>query len=428
MTAPAPRRTVLPLLRAHEGGRSAMTCHFRCDDACSKPVPNPTDNSYFGDLVAAGASRRSVLKGGGLVAAVVGLTTVAGTQPAAAAPAAAPAGPARPKTTSPFGFTPIAPQPEGTRQGRRPGRFRLVDDRLVGRPDPRRRARLRLRAAERRGPGGAVRLQQRLRRPDPHARQQPRGAGGQQRVHQRRADVPRLHRQRLPHPRADPHHHGRPRHVRRRGPPQRRLPAVEACPGRSPEPPHHRHHALRRGRPGCRPPAAEDQRRPHRPPRSGHRRQLRGRHHPLGHRPVRGGELPGLLQRHRRPCRPGRRLPPLRHHGLGPRLGAGRQPLRHRCGAQRGQPVRLRRRGRPVRPGQHPGQAHRAGPAQARGRQRHDRPRRPGGRLHRRRRALRLPLQVRLARPLPAGRLGRGQGQQPDAAVVRRPLRREVHR
>ena len=57
MTAPAPRRTVLPLVRAHTGGRSAMTCHYRCDDACSKPVPNPTDNPTFGDLVAAGASR-----------------------------------------------------------------------------------------------------------------------------------------------------------------------------------------------------------------------------------------------------------------------------------------------------------------------------------------------------------------------------------
>ena len=116
MTAPAPQRTVLPLIptgrAAHPGGRSAMTCHYRCDDACSKPVPNPSDNTYFGDVVAAGASRRSVLKGGGLVAAVVGLTAATGTQAAAAAPAAAPTVSGA-TTRSPFGFTPIAPQPEG---------------------------------------------------------------------------------------------------------------------------------------------------------------------------------------------------------------------------------------------------------------------------------------------------------------------------
>jgi secreted PhoX family phosphatase len=118
MSAPAPERTVLPLLspdRAHPGGRSAMTCHYRCDDACSKPVPNTSGNGYFGDIVAAGASRRSVLKGGGLAAAVVGLTTFAGAQPAAAVPAAAGGtAPAASTPKSPFGFTPIAAQPEDT--------------------------------------------------------------------------------------------------------------------------------------------------------------------------------------------------------------------------------------------------------------------------------------------------------------------------
>lgn len=116
MTAPAPQRTVLPLIPvgrpAHPGGRSAMTCHYRCDDACSKPVPNGSDNGYFGDIVADGASRRSVLKGGGLVAAVVGLTTLSGALPAAAAAASAPAVGGT-GTKAPFGFTPIAPQPEG---------------------------------------------------------------------------------------------------------------------------------------------------------------------------------------------------------------------------------------------------------------------------------------------------------------------------
>ena len=115
MTAPAPKRTVLPLIRSHAGGRSAMTCHYRCDDACSKPVPNPTDNEYFGDLVTRGASRRSVLKGGSLVAAVVGLGAIGSATPAAAGPAEAtgPAPGAGAPTKAPFGFTPIAPQPAG---------------------------------------------------------------------------------------------------------------------------------------------------------------------------------------------------------------------------------------------------------------------------------------------------------------------------
>ena len=108
MSAPAPERTTLPLLTVHQGGRSAMTCHYKCDDACSKPVPNQSGGEYFGDIVNAGASRRTVLKGSGLVAAVVGLGTFAGAAPAAAAPTAV-SGP-----TSPFGLTPVAPQPAAT--------------------------------------------------------------------------------------------------------------------------------------------------------------------------------------------------------------------------------------------------------------------------------------------------------------------------
>ncbi len=110
MTAPAPHRTHLPLLtpRSHPGGRSPMTCHYRCDDACSKPVPNRSDNSYFGDLVA-DVSRRRVLQSGGLAAAAVGLTAVVGASPAAAH--------GRPSRhggrggRSPLGFEPIDPQP-----------------------------------------------------------------------------------------------------------------------------------------------------------------------------------------------------------------------------------------------------------------------------------------------------------------------------
>ncbi|NNM47546.1 PhoX family protein [Knoellia koreensis] len=118
MSAPAPERRLLPLAvsPSHPGGRSAMTCHYRCDDACSKPVPNTTDNGYFGDIAAASASRRTILKGAGLAAAFVGFGA-ASAMPAAAAPATAPAAGAprtRGRGTSPFGFTPIEPVPAGT--------------------------------------------------------------------------------------------------------------------------------------------------------------------------------------------------------------------------------------------------------------------------------------------------------------------------
>ena len=76
MTPPRNDRTLLPLATGHrDGGRAAATCTWKCNDACSKPVPNTSDNDYFGDVVA--ASRRSVLKAGGAAAALAGLTTVA---------------------------------------------------------------------------------------------------------------------------------------------------------------------------------------------------------------------------------------------------------------------------------------------------------------------------------------------------------------
>ncbi|MGJ6980243.1 PhoX family protein [Aestuariimicrobium soli] len=57
-------RSLLPLLtRSHEGGRSAMTCHYKCGDACAKPDANDSSNAYFGDVVAASVSRRTALAG-----------------------------------------------------------------------------------------------------------------------------------------------------------------------------------------------------------------------------------------------------------------------------------------------------------------------------------------------------------------------------
>ncbi|MDF8264547.1 PhoX family phosphatase [Luteipulveratus sp. YIM 133296] len=88
-----------------------MTCHYRCDDACAKPVPNTSENTYFGDIVRAGISRRTALKASGVTAAFAGLYAVAGTSPAAAS---GPTG--KPGARSPYvhDFEATAPQPFAT--------------------------------------------------------------------------------------------------------------------------------------------------------------------------------------------------------------------------------------------------------------------------------------------------------------------------
>ncbi|MFP5352557.1 MAG: PhoX family protein [Actinomycetota bacterium] len=62
-----------------------MTCRYRCGDACSHEAPNRSENEYFGDVMSAAVSRRSLLKGG--AAGAVVLTMGRFTSPAAAASA-----------------------------------------------------------------------------------------------------------------------------------------------------------------------------------------------------------------------------------------------------------------------------------------------------------------------------------------------------
>ncbi|WP_245627403.1 PhoX family protein [Kribbia dieselivorans] len=101
----------LPIIHA-SGGRASMTCIYRCNNQCAHPDPNTSDNEYFGDIVAANASRRSVLKTGGLMVAVGGLAAatsgVLGAEPAAAAPAGKVA------KKSPFGFEKLPFVPAAT--------------------------------------------------------------------------------------------------------------------------------------------------------------------------------------------------------------------------------------------------------------------------------------------------------------------------
>jgi secreted PhoX family phosphatase len=114
-----PKR-VLPLLSTpHLGGRSSMTCKYRCGDACSHPVPNTSDNPYFGDLVAATVSRRGMLRAGALGALVAGTTVAVGGSTAAAGAASGAHG-----KGSRLRFTPVPPNTDdkvtvaaGYRQG-----------------------------------------------------------------------------------------------------------------------------------------------------------------------------------------------------------------------------------------------------------------------------------------------------------------------
>jgi secreted PhoX family phosphatase len=82
----SPRR-LLPLLSTpHKGGRSAMTCQFRCGNACAHDVANTSGNPYFGEVAEQALSRRGALRAGALGALVAGVG-VAGAAPAFADPA-----------------------------------------------------------------------------------------------------------------------------------------------------------------------------------------------------------------------------------------------------------------------------------------------------------------------------------------------------
>ncbi|MEH1123741.1 PhoX family protein [Micromonospora sp. CPCC 206061] len=90
------RPRLLPLLgQTGHGGRSAMTCQYRCGNACDHPVPNDSDNPYFGDVVRTEVSRRGVVRAGAVGALVLGFAgaTAAGATPALAAGAAGGAAP-----------------------------------------------------------------------------------------------------------------------------------------------------------------------------------------------------------------------------------------------------------------------------------------------------------------------------------------------
>ncbi|MEU5515083.1 PhoX family protein [Streptomyces griseoaurantiacus] len=119
----------LPLIGSHPGGRSALTCRFRCGDACFHEVPNTSGNAYAGDVIAGAVRRRALLRGAA-VTAVVAATGAAGATVGAPGASAAPGAPAAPgpagkdrRGARGLRFEPVAPNtadavtvPEGYRQ------------------------------------------------------------------------------------------------------------------------------------------------------------------------------------------------------------------------------------------------------------------------------------------------------------------------
>ncbi|OLR91009.1 PhoX family protein [Actinokineospora bangkokensis] len=74
-------RIDLPLLPPdHPLGRSAVTCAYRCANACAHEAPNTSDNGYFGDVVRSVVNRRGMLRAGAVLAvAGAGVAGLAGT-------------------------------------------------------------------------------------------------------------------------------------------------------------------------------------------------------------------------------------------------------------------------------------------------------------------------------------------------------------
>ncbi|MFG1709560.1 PhoX family protein [Nonomuraea sp. M3C6] len=108
MANPNGRGRLLPLLSTpHKGGRSALTCQFRCGNACAHDVANTTENAYFGDVVKEALSRRGMLRAGALGALVAGAGVVGAVPALADEPEAADA--RHGGDSADIRFTPVPP-------------------------------------------------------------------------------------------------------------------------------------------------------------------------------------------------------------------------------------------------------------------------------------------------------------------------------
>jgi len=297
----------------------------------------------------------------------------------------------------------------------------------LGRPGPAAGPALRPRHPDGGGPGHAVRLQQRLPDPArPPGRPGSRRARGQPRVHQRAVHARPVRRER-PDARADRDRVRRARTERRHGRPGPRDRPHHTAHGPD-EPADHGADADGPDRPRRRRRTGAHQRRPGGAHRAGHALQLLRRSHPVEHGAHRRGELRRLLRQRRDRRRPGvaERAGPLRDGPgrLRAQVGDRRRPFRADPRAQRGEPLRLGRRDRSVRPRLDAPQAHRARALQARGGQSAGLGHRGAHDLHGRRREVRVRLQVRRRRTDAAGVLAGRPGGQRAPARRGHPLRR----
>ncbi|CRK60633.1 Putative phosphatase [Alloactinosynnema sp. L-07] len=102
-------RINLPLLPPnHPLGRQAVTCEYRCGNACSHEAPNTSENAYFGDVVRNIVSRRGMLKAGAVLA-VAGAGVAAVGVGSAAAQNSADDQEIESKKPKGLNFTPVAP-------------------------------------------------------------------------------------------------------------------------------------------------------------------------------------------------------------------------------------------------------------------------------------------------------------------------------
>jgi secreted PhoX family phosphatase len=78
-------RQRLPLIATTDprGGRSRMTCTFRCGNACAHPSPNRSGNPHIAELLSGVVARRTVLRGAAAAGAAAGVLTHLSTAAAA---------------------------------------------------------------------------------------------------------------------------------------------------------------------------------------------------------------------------------------------------------------------------------------------------------------------------------------------------------
>ncbi|MFI0540726.1 PhoX family protein [Streptomyces sp. WSLK1-3] len=108
-------RVQLPLIN-NVHGRSALTCRFRCGDACFHPAPNTSANPYVGDVIATALSRRSMMRAAAVVTVAAAAGTAGTVVTAPSAEAAPQAAGRKPEGRAARGlrFTPVAPNTDDT--------------------------------------------------------------------------------------------------------------------------------------------------------------------------------------------------------------------------------------------------------------------------------------------------------------------------